>query len=90
VNLEPTPRTPERKRSRQSVSRFHRLPRRSTEIVSRRGIRRGAFTSVRALVDATQSFLDHWNDDRKPFVWVKTAFEILATLHRQRSHETVH
>jgi transposase len=59
-------------------------------ILSRRAIRRGAFTSVRALIDAIQRFLDHWNDDCKPFVWVKTADEILATLHRQRSHETVH
>ena len=52
--------------------------------------RRGAFTSVRALTEAIQRFLDHWNDDCKPFVWVKTADEILATLHRQRSLETVH
>jgi transposase len=59
-------------------------------ILSRRAIRRGAFTSVRALTDAIQRFLDHWNDDCKPFVWVKTTDEILATLHRQRSHETVH
>jgi transposase len=39
-------------------------------ILSRRAIRRGAFTSVRALIDAIQRFLDHWNDDCKPFVWV--------------------
>jgi hypothetical protein len=58
--------------------------------LSRRAIRRGAFTSVRALTEAIQRFLDHWNDDCKPFVWVKTADEILATLHRQRSDETVH
>jgi hypothetical protein len=53
-------------------------------------IRLGAYTGVRALIDAIQRFLDHWNDACKPFVWVKTADEILATLHRQRSHETVH
>jgi hypothetical protein len=37
-------------------------------ILSRRATRRGAFTSVRALTEATQRFLDHWNDDCKPFV----------------------
>jgi transposase len=52
--------------------------------------RRGAFASVRVLTEAIQRFLDHWNDDCKPFVLVKTADEILVTLHRQRSHETVH
>ncbi len=50
----------------------------------------GAFTSVRALTEAIQRFIDHWNDNCRPFVWVKTADEILAMLHRQRSHETVH
>jgi hypothetical protein len=89
VSLEAPPNS-ERKRSRQSVIRSIGYRRRSTEIVSRRAIRRGAFTSVRALVDAVQSSLDHWHDDCKPFVWVKTADEVLATLHRQRSHETVH
>jgi|ERR1017187_382525 hypothetical protein len=59
-------------------------------ILSQRATRRGAFTNVRALTEAIQRFLDHWNDDCNPFVSVKTADEILATLHRQRSHETVH
>jgi hypothetical protein len=75
----------------------HALPFRSAghawfSILSRRVIRRGAFTNVRALTAAVQRFLDHWNDDCKPFVFVsvKAADEILATLHRQRSLETVH
>ena len=59
-------------------------------ILSRRAVRRGAFPSLRALTDAIQRFIDAWNEDCKPFVWVKTADEILASLHRQRSHETVH
>ncbi len=36
---------------------------------------------------AIQRFLDGWNDRCKPFVWVKSAEQIL---NRQRSHETVH
>lgn len=59
-------------------------------ILSRRAIRRGVFSSVTALVDAIQRFLDGWNDRHKPFVWVKSAEQILARLNRQRSHETVH
>jgi hypothetical protein len=59
-------------------------------ILSRRDIRRGAFPSVRALTQAIQRFIDAWNEGCKPFVWVKTADEILASLHHQHSHETVH
>jgi transposase len=59
-------------------------------ILSRRAIRRGAFPSVRALTQAIQRFIDAWNEDCKPFVWVKTADEILASRPRQRSPETVH
>jgi transposase len=59
-------------------------------ILSRRAIRRGVFSSVAALIDAIQRLLDGWNDRCKPFVWVKSAEQILARLNRQRSHETVH
>lgn len=59
-------------------------------ILSRRAIRRGVFSSVAALIDVIQRFLDGWNDCCKPFVWVKSAEQILARLNRQRSHETVH
>lgn len=59
-------------------------------ILSRRAIRRGVFTSVAALIASIQRFLQAWNHDCKPFVWVKSAEQILAKLNRQRSHETVH
>jgi transposase len=59
-------------------------------ILSRRAIRRGVFHSVAALIDAIERFLAGWNDRRKPFVWVKSAEQILARLNRQLSHETVH
>jgi transposase len=59
-------------------------------ILSRRAIRRGVFTSLQALTDAIQHFLDAWNENSKPFVWVKSAEQILATMHRQPFKKTVH
>ena len=59
-------------------------------ILSRRAIRRGAFRSLAALIAAIQRFLDGWNEACKPFVWVKSAEQILATLHRQPFKKTVH
>lgn len=59
-------------------------------ILSRRAIRRGAFKSLRALIDAIQRFLDAWNETCHPFVWVKSAEQILSQLYRQRFNETVH
>lgn len=58
-------------------------------ILSRRAMRRGVFTSIRALTEAIQRFLEHWNDTCQPFVWVKSADEILTPPHRKRFHETV-
>jgi transposase len=61
-------------------------------IISRRAIRRGVFRSAKSLIDAIQRFLDNWNKNKQPFVWVKSAEQILAKLqsHRQRFIETVH
>ena len=47
------------------------------ELTDRR-LRRGTFNSVAALVDAIETWVEHWNDDPKPFVWHKTASEIVA------------
>jgi transposase len=46
-------------------------------IITRQAIRRGTFTSVRDLIDAIRTFIDGWNDRRQPFVWTKTANELL-------------
>jgi transposase len=45
-------------------------------------IRRGAHKSVQALEKDIRSWIAHWNDDPKPFVWKKTAEEILDSLAR--------
>jgi transposase len=45
-------------------------------------IRRGVHRSVRALEREVRSWIDQWNTDPKPFVWTKTAEEILDSLAR--------
>jgi transposase len=45
-------------------------------------IRRAAHRSTRALEQAIKSYLNVNNDNPKPFVWTKTADEILATIAR--------
>ena len=43
-------------------------------------IRRGTHRSVTELKDSTQHWVDKWNDHPTPFVWHKTADDILDTL----------
>jgi transposase len=53
-------------------------------------LRRGAHRSVRELKWAIEEFLDASNADPKPFVWTKSADEILASIARfaQRTADT--
>jgi transposase len=51
-------------------------------IITRQAIRRGTFTSVKDLIAAIETFIDGWNDRCQPFVWTKTADEILASVAR--------
>ena len=55
-------------------------------------LRRGRFTSEADLTEAVELWAEHWNHDPKPFVWTKTAEEIItkvshgrATLHQLKS-----
>jgi len=59
-------------------------------ILTRQAIRRGAFTSLRALTDAIERFIDQWNERCEPFQWVKTAEEILAKAIRKANSGSVH
>ncbi|MFC5670576.1 IS630 family transposase [Streptomyces incanus] len=43
-------------------------------------IRRGVHTSVKALEDDIKAWIDTWNENPRPFTWVKTADEILKSL----------
>jgi transposase len=50
--------------------------------LTRRQLRRGVHRSTRALEDTIRLYLATYNDDPRPFVWVKTADEILASIER--------
>jgi transposase len=43
-------------------------------------LRRGSHRSVAQLQQSIQAWIDTWNDDPRPFVWTKTADEILGTI----------
>src|SRR5687767_2399744 len=45
-------------------------------------IRRGSHTSVQALEADIREWVDGWNADPKPFIWTKTAEQILESLGR--------
>jgi transposase len=54
------------------------------ELTDRR-LRRGAFSSLPALTDAIELWVEHWNDDPKPFVWHAEANKILEKVRRGRA-----
>jgi transposase len=59
--------------------------------ISRNRIRRGAFKSVAKLKGAIMEYLDKHNTDPKPFVWTKSASEILEKVARaKQALESLH
>lgn len=48
-------------------------------------LRRGSFTSLDELIAAIETWTAHWNNDPKPFVWHKTAQEIITKVRRGRA-----
>jgi transposase len=60
-------------------------------IITRQAIRRGTFTSVKDLIAAIESYIDAWNERCQPFIWTKTADQILTkATGGQRSSFTRH
>ena len=60
------------------------------EITTKR-IRRGSFPSVADLVHASEDYLQHNNDNPKPFIWTASADQILAKVSRCKATlETLH
>jgi transposase len=51
-------------------------------ILTAKQIRRGSFRSTRELERTIQHYLEVYNEDPKPFVWTKTADQILESLAR--------
>jgi transposase len=55
-------------------------------------IKRGAHRSVRDLTASIRTWITNWNEDPKPYIWHKTADEILTSPanHRQRINHSRH
>jgi hypothetical protein len=61
-------------------------------IITRQAIRRGTYRSVKELTARIGEFIDGWNESCQPFVWTKSADEILASIARfcQRTYDSGH
>ena len=59
---------------------INQVERRFAEITQQRRIRRGSFRSTQALELAINEYLAVYNEDPKPFVWTKSADQILDSL----------
>lgn len=53
--------------------------------LSTRRLRRGSFHSIDQLIEAIELWVEHWNDNPKPFIWHKTADEIITKVRRGRA-----
>ena len=53
-------------------------------LLTERQLRRGVFTSVKELEEAIMRFVKMHNENKKPFVWTKSAEEILVKVERAR------
>ena len=55
-------------------------------------LRRGTHTSVRELNTDIRAWIDTWNDNPRPYVWTKTADQILASIgnHCRRINDSGH
>ncbi len=59
-------------------------------IIDRQAIHHGTFGSVKDLNTEIRAFIDGWNDRCHPFIWTKTAEEVLKKANRHPSSETCH
>lgn len=51
-------------------------------LITQQAIRRGSFRTVRDLIRHSETFVQHYNNHRRPFVWTATAESILGKLER--------
>jgi hypothetical protein len=59
--------------------------------ITRKRIRRGVFKNVAELEQAIMDYLENHNADPKPFIWTKSAREILEKVARAKhALESVH
>ena len=50
-------------------------------IITRQAIRRGAFTSVKDLIAAIETFIDGWNERCQPFIWTNVGGTVLTCVY---------
>ena len=72
-----------------SVSRPS-LPSLSFGLVERQAVRRGVFKSVPDLNAKLRAYIEGWNKRAHPFVWTKTADEILKNANRPTTSNPRH
>jgi hypothetical protein len=53
-------------------------------LLTERQLRRGVFTSVQELEETIMDFIERHNEDKKPFVWTKSAEVILEKVGRAK------
>jgi hypothetical protein len=53
-------------------------------ILTKQQVRRGVYHDVPELIAAIEQYIDGYNDRAQPFVWTKTADQILATAVKQQ------
>jgi transposase len=60
-------------------------------LITTQAIRRGSFESLNRLERAILRYIDHWNENPRPFVWTKSAAEIRRSLETVTAiYETQH
>ena len=59
-------------------------------IIERQAIHRGTFGSVRDLTTAIRAYINGWNNRAHPFVWTKTADQILKKANRPTTSNAGH
>jgi hypothetical protein len=59
-------------------------------LIERQAIHRGTFVSVKDLNAKIRAYIDGWNDRSHPFVWTKTAEQILKKANRQQTSNARH
>ena len=59
-------------------------------LIERQAIHRGVFGSVKDLNAKIRAYIDGWNNRCHPFVWTKTADEILKKTNRKQTSNAGH
>ncbi len=59
-------------------------------IIERQAIHRGSFDSITDLNAKIRAFINGWNNRCHPFVWTKSADDILKKANRRTTSNTAH